>query len=108
MPRGQEPRWRKIYKGRTYYFRGEYREALKAWQRLQVSLDGYGDAYGTAIANRRAMADWRRRPRDTPYRQAAPPSWPPCPPWKPWRRNFGPPRCGRDGRRNRAVERAAG
>jgi hypothetical protein len=39
MPKGQAPRWRKKYKGKIYYFRGEYRTALAAWERKKVELD---------------------------------------------------------------------
>lgn len=42
MPRGVAARWRKIYKGQTFYFRGAYDEAVKAWEAKKVQLDGQG------------------------------------------------------------------
>ena len=33
------PRWRKVYRGKTHYFRGEYAEALKQWHELRERLD---------------------------------------------------------------------
>ncbi len=42
MPTGVAPRWRKIYKGHNYYFRGTYAEALGLWEAKKVDLDGEG------------------------------------------------------------------
>ena len=32
------PRWRKVYRGRIFYFRGESPEALKQWRELRATL----------------------------------------------------------------------
>ena len=40
MPRGVAKRWRKIYGGKNYYFRGEYADALKQWEKKKFELDG--------------------------------------------------------------------
>ncbi len=39
MPTGVRPRWRKVYRGKTYYFRGNYQDALAQWQRQKAEID---------------------------------------------------------------------
>ncbi len=46
----------KKYKGNIYYFRGQYADALKQWERKKVELDGHDKSqYETAIRNRQEM-----------------------------------------------------
>jgi len=39
LKKGLSPKWRKMYKGQIYYFRGTYEEALTAWQKKRLELD---------------------------------------------------------------------
>ena len=39
LAKGLTPKWRKIYKGKNYYFRGSYQEALTAWEKKKVEID---------------------------------------------------------------------
>ena len=56
MPKGQAQRWRKKYKGKTYYFRGAYADAVKQWERQKVELDGQDKhQYEVAIQNRKEI-----------------------------------------------------
>jgi len=36
---GLPQRWRKIYKGKIYYFRGDYKTALKQWEKKKVEVE---------------------------------------------------------------------
>jgi len=51
-------RWRKMYKGKLYYFRGAYGDCLKAWELQKVKLDNGGllsPAVQQAIAERQEL-----------------------------------------------------
>ncbi len=37
--KGLTPKWRKIYKGEKFYFRGTYDEAIAQWEKKKVELD---------------------------------------------------------------------
>jgi len=51
------PRWRKVYKKKTFYFRGTYGEALKAWELKKLQADGVlPESIQRAIADRKALA----------------------------------------------------
>ena len=39
MPKGVAPRWRKVYKGERFYFRGTYADAIAKWEAKKVELD---------------------------------------------------------------------
>jgi integrase len=39
MPRGETPRWRKVYKHKRYYFTGPYDEAFTKWEMKKEELD---------------------------------------------------------------------
>ena len=39
VPATERPKWRKIYKGKPYHFRGSYQEALTAWMAKKAQLE---------------------------------------------------------------------
>ena len=39
IKKGLPSRWKKIYKGKTYYLRGDYETVLKMWEKKKVQLD---------------------------------------------------------------------
>ena len=41
--KGLTPKWRKIYKGQKFYFRGTYDQALAQWEQKKVELDKQND-----------------------------------------------------------------
>ncbi len=43
LKRGLTPKWRKMYRGEIYYFRGEYEEALRQWKAKELELNRAGE-----------------------------------------------------------------
>lgn len=48
MPEGVKERWRKVYRGKTYYFRGDYSRCVIRWEQLkrELKIKSVVDAYG--------------------------------------------------------------
>jgi integrase len=39
LPRGLTPKWRKMHRGKIYYFRGDYEDALRQWKTKEAEID---------------------------------------------------------------------
>ena len=54
-------RWRKKHKGRIYYFRGAYREALDQWQQKLAGLRDEPPPEDSTLSKWRKRVEWAKR-----------------------------------------------